>query len=392
MIPSSRCANPPIASSRIAWLDYLRGLNIAATFLFHAFLAYSPFVQVNDLSFLPVPYVDASTALPVVDIILLLRPIFSMQLMFFLSGLFTWRSLSKRGALGYLRTRFLRLIIPLMVTTLLLMPLTYLPAFLDNRVSLGPLRMAHLWFLWVLFGFDLIAAFLFYCLRHQIEAIMQKLSNILIYLLASTFVIMVYLPLVNQSTDSGWIPLLGSQVFLLPRAWIGLYLFYFFLGVVLGSGRLKPNVISSNYLSPFAPASQHTLGITLFALVLLVFFSLARAFVGNLIPLFGSTPTWLFINSSYALAGFFIITSLILICKRYLWRKNVAFDNLASNSYGFYLVHYTFVVWCQFIFSRFSFAGVFKPIVVILFAFPLSWLVADVLRRVPMTRRFLVAG
>jgi glucans biosynthesis protein C len=87
--------------NRLYWIDYLRSINILGTIFFHAFLAYSPVIQSLDYSYLAnFPFIDPNTTLEYVDLILLLRPMFSMQLMFFISGLFAWRSLQKGGALA----------------------------------------------------------------------------------------------------------------------------------------------------------------------------------------------------------------------------------------------------------------------------------------------------
>lgn len=52
---------------------------------------------------------------------------FFMSLMFFLSGLFVWRSLARKGAAGFLRDRVLRLGVPFVIAAALIAPLAYLP-------------------------------------------------------------------------------------------------------------------------------------------------------------------------------------------------------------------------------------------------------------------------
>ena len=88
----------PTVPQRVYWIDYLRSLNIIATVIFHSFLAYSPYLQNLDNSFkASFPMLDPNISLRVADLLLLLRPLFSMPLMFYLSGLFVWRGLIKNG-------------------------------------------------------------------------------------------------------------------------------------------------------------------------------------------------------------------------------------------------------------------------------------------------------
>jgi surface polysaccharide O-acyltransferase-like enzyme len=92
------------ASQRVYWIDYLRSLNIIATVIFHSFLAYSSYLKNLDKSFIAsFPMLDPNTSLRVADLLLLLRPLFSMPLMFYLSGLFVWRGIKKRGEIANMR-------------------------------------------------------------------------------------------------------------------------------------------------------------------------------------------------------------------------------------------------------------------------------------------------
>ena len=379
-------------SERFYWLDYLRGLNIVATLLFHAFLAYSPFVQASQLSVLPIPYVDVKTSLPIADVLLLVRPIFSMQLMFFISGLFTWRGLQKRGSYGYLVVRFKRLIIPLLFTWLLAMPITYIPGFIENQLTFYPIRFAHLWFLWVLFCFDIVAAFLFYKFRFALERFIATLSPIRFAQFISLLVIIAYLMFVYQAGDTGWLPLFGSHVFILPYAWIGLYFYYFILGVVIGSRSLNPQIMTTNWLSPFAPSTRGLIPACIISTLVFGSFLLSRLKIQSLIGHLGTHLAWGLLNILYALSGLIIVMTMILLSKRFLHHQNRWLDNLAANSYGFYLVHYTFVVWLQYLLSRTLLPDLLKPFIVIFISIPLSWLAADALRHFPFSKNSIVAG
>jgi len=380
------------SSLRLCWLDYLRGLNIVATLLFHSILAYSPFIQANDISNLPIPFVDANTTFPVADIFLLIRPIFSVQLMFFISGLFTWRSLGKRGPIGYVVVRFKRLILPLVITWLFIMPVTYVPAVIANQISFLPIRLAHLWFLWVLFVFDVIIAFIYSFLRIHIEGLIFFLNNFILTLLIGFTSVIAYLYSISHAGDTGWQPFFGSQVFLVPTGWLGLYFFYFLLGVVMGSRSLNNCVMSTNWFSPFSNYSNGLTRSLICAILVLTLFLQLRANIDFLILRLGLSMAWTVVNILYVLSGLLIVASLILLSKRFLRRQHFLLDNLSLNSYGLYLIHYTFVVWIQFFLSHSLVIGFVKPLVVILLCIPLSWYAADLLRRFPLLRSLFTSG
>ena len=96
-----------------------------------------------------------------------------MSLMFFLSGLFVWHSLARKGSAKFLRDRLLRLGIPFVVAATILAPLAYYPAYLRTASHTGVAGYWHqwrglgnwpagpAWFVWVLLTFDLIATLLF---------------------------------------------------------------------------------------------------------------------------------------------------------------------------------------------------------------------------------------
>jgi Acyltransferase family len=104
------------------------------------------------------------------DMIVLATDSFFMAMFFFLSGLFVWTSLARKGPLNYLRDRLLRLGLPFAICALTLIPIAYYAialrqtpdlsfiAFWWKTVTVGPWPSGPIWFLWVLFAFDLVAS------------------------------------------------------------------------------------------------------------------------------------------------------------------------------------------------------------------------------------------
>jgi fucose 4-O-acetylase-like acetyltransferase len=108
---------------------------------------------------------------------------FFMALMFFLSGLFVWNSLQRKGAGAFVRDRARRLGLPFVAASAVLAPLAYYPAYLTTAShtgvagfwqqwrSLGYRPAGPAWFIWVLLAFDCAAAALFLVLPNWGEVV-----------------------------------------------------------------------------------------------------------------------------------------------------------------------------------------------------------------------------
>src|SRR3954452_2352919 len=108
------------------------------------------------------------------DLVVLFNDSFFMAFMFFISGLFVWNSLGKKGWAAFLRNRAWRLGVPFLISIFVLMPIAYYPTFLryhlpgttdfsflhfwKNIFVVGPWPSGPAWFLWVLLALDVLAA------------------------------------------------------------------------------------------------------------------------------------------------------------------------------------------------------------------------------------------
>jgi hypothetical protein len=146
---------PPIPQSTTAIqrnlaIGYLRAFITLLVLAHHAVLAYHPFA--------PAPGAALNgparwwQAFPVVDsqrwtgfaLFAAFNDIFFMALMFFLSGLFVWKSLQRKGSGHFLRDRALRLGLPFIVAAAVVAPLAYYPAYLQT----GAAGIAGFWKQW----------------------------------------------------------------------------------------------------------------------------------------------------------------------------------------------------------------------------------------------------
>src|SRR6516162_10577706 len=140
-------------------LSNLRGFAIVMVVAFHSCIAY--------LSSQP----DSALAF---DLFCAFTYLYLMQLMFFLSGLFVWPSLARKGGRKFLYDRVLRLGVPFAIGVYLLMPVTYYPvyrvtavdpswsAFWSHWMALPFWPSGPMWFLWLLLLFNVAAAALYW--------------------------------------------------------------------------------------------------------------------------------------------------------------------------------------------------------------------------------------
>jgi Acyltransferase family len=159
-----------------AAIDNLRGFAILMIVAFHSCMAYLNALPDTPPSFDAPPY--AWTASPIIDhnrfigidIFCALQFLYLMQLMFFVSGLFVWRSMERKRTVRFLSDRLLRLGVPFVLGTFGLMPLAYYPVFLLTAADpswTGFVRAwkalpfwpsGPMWFLWFLLALDAVAA------------------------------------------------------------------------------------------------------------------------------------------------------------------------------------------------------------------------------------------
>ena len=109
----ARAQAAPKAKARNAALDRARTFITMLVLIHHSVIAYTYFGHTDKQSFLGF------------DGVVLFNDSFFMAAMFFLSGLFVWPSLQRKGIGWFLRDRWWRLGLPFIVCALVLMPLAY---------------------------------------------------------------------------------------------------------------------------------------------------------------------------------------------------------------------------------------------------------------------------
>ena len=160
-------------------LSNLRAFVILIVLAFHSFLAY-----LGSLPDAPFPFDIAPfrwNAFPIVDsqrwfgfdIFCAFQDVYLMSFMFFMSGLFVWPSLKRKGTAVFLSDRFLRIGVPFLGAVLILAPIALYPAYLvtatdpsvsafwEHWLALPFWPSGPAWFLWQLLALNILAAAMF---------------------------------------------------------------------------------------------------------------------------------------------------------------------------------------------------------------------------------------
>src|SRR5579885_1485506 len=202
-------------------IGYLRGFIVALVVLHHSLLAYHPFAPPPPVSLVPQPH--WWQAFPVVDshrwsgstFIVGFNDVFFMSLLFFLSGLFVWPGLARKGAGRFLRDRLLRLGLPFAVAAGVIAPLAYYPTYLQLKVhdgfagywqqwlALDSWPSGPAWFIWVLLVFDAMAVVLFR-IAPRWDGSLARLRPVALFALLVTVSALVYVPMAVVFNPGRW--------------------------------------------------------------------------------------------------------------------------------------------------------------------------------------------
>ncbi|HYW62167.1 MAG TPA: acyltransferase [Bradyrhizobium sp.] len=340
------------------------------------------------------------------DLVVLFNDSFFMALMFFISGLFVWNSLAKKGWATFLRERAWRLGGPFLISIFVLMPIAYYPTFLRyhlpgttdlgflhfwrNIFVVGPWPSGPAWFLWVLLALDAVAAALWRVVPGAIERVGRILQGardrpLAIFAVFVAITIAAYLPLRLGFGDASWLEP-GGLPLPIQTSRILLYTTYFFAGVIVGTTNPKTGLLAENgALARRWPLWLGVAALSYAAILALVYVH------HNWVADFNTPPLVWSIGYCLAFAIFsgamcFTIPAIHLRFAKAGWPL---LDALQPSAYGIYLVHYIFIVWLQYaVFDLPLHAGA-KFAIVFIGTLSLSWAVASGLRKIPAVGRMI---
>jgi glucans biosynthesis protein C len=310
-----------------------------------------------------------------------------MQLMFFLSGLFVWSSMRRKGAATFLRDRAWRLGLPFILGVVILMPLAHYPVyatsalnpswpeFFEQWLSLPFWHTGPLWFLSVLLIFDLAAAALFRfapAIGDRLAAFSAQAADApgRYFVAFASAAALAYLPFAAFFRPWDWVQIgpLSFQPSLFAH-----YAVCFFAGLGIGAGGIETGLLRSD--GPLARrwgAWTAAAVASFIAWMLLTALTLADAPLGV-----GPFPQVnAVVNLVFALTAVAACLAFAGIFLRFGARRSPMAEELSKHAYAIYLFHYFFVVWLQYAVLSLALPAVLKAAIVFAGALLLSWAAA----------------
>jgi hypothetical protein len=384
-------------------LRNLRGFVILLVVAFHSVLAYLGSQPHTSAPFDSPPY--RWIAFPILDserwfgfdLFCAFLYVYLMHFMFFLSGLFVWSSLGRKGVWKFLSDRFLRLGLPFLIGVYLLMPVAHYPvyrvtavdpswaAFWSHWIALPFWPSGPLWFLWELLAFNIIAAGLFSFAPHCGELLGRLSANAgdrpgryFAGLVAISG--LAYVPLAFMFRPWEWVqlgPFAMQPSFALP------YAIYFFAGLGVGAFGVERGLLASN-----ARLAQRWPLWVVGALGAFVLWMLPTALI---VQGWATSVPGLEVlaDIGLVLACATISLALAAVFVRFATDPWPRFSSFSDNAYGIYLLHYVFVIWLQYLLLGVPMFAIAKAAIVFTGTFLLSWGGAAAVCRVPFGARVI---
>ncbi len=374
-------------------LDRLRIFLTLLVVAHHSALAYVRFGHFDPQHYLwsTAPVVDSHQWLAL-DVFVLFNDSFFMALMFFLSGLFVWPSLTRKGSGQFMKDRVLRLGAPFAAAVFVLMPLAHYPSFRLtgsdvhfgsfwwDTLTIGPWPGGPAWFVWVLLAFDAVAAGVWRLTPSAIVPLRRLAAGTRERPIGS-FAILLGLSAIAYSAMAlpfGTARWLTFGPFAVQASRVLFYAVYFVFGVAIGAGGIEKSFLSSKGALSRRWVIWVAGGLASF-LLLLVLQPLRLEMSAGRPPVSLQVAYHLvFVICCAALA--YGVTAVFL---RFGNGRTNALDRLRGEAYGIYLVHYVFAVWLQYALLEASIAGALKAAIVFLLTVTLSWTLIMAIRKLP---------
>jgi uncharacterized membrane protein len=378
----------PKASTRNAALDRARTFLTLVVLLHHAVIPYTYFGHTD-----PKEWIGF-------DMIVLATDSFFMAMFFFLSGLFVWPGIARKGPLNYLSDRLLRLGLPFVICAFTIIPIAYYAISLREHpevgfasywwktITVGPWPSGPIWFLWVLFAFDLVACLLYRLSPNLLDPInrlslhgRRRPAVFFAVMLAVTAAF--YIPGRIHFGAGSWFEF---GPFSVQHGRVMLYATYFFFGAGIGVQYLDRGLLAAD--GRMAKVSWDWLMLALVPYCLLwVLIYIKREILGNPEVL----PDWY--EGIYAVCfTVFSVAIMFLILAYFLRFKHSGWsilDPMQADAYGMFLVHYPIALWLQYWLFDYDLPAIIKVAIGLALTIALSWALTRALRKIPGARSVL---
>jgi len=379
---------PPKAKTRNAALDRARTFLTLVVLLHHAVIPYTHFGHTDPKSWIGF------------DCVVLATDSFFMAMFFFLSGLFAWPGIARKGPLNYLSDRLVRLGLPFVICAFTIIPIAYYAISLRQHpevdftsywwktITVGPWPSGPIWFLWVLLAFDTVACLLYRLSSTLLDPInrlslrgRRRPAEFFAVMLAVTAAL--YIPGRIHFGAGSWFEF---GPFSVQHGRVLLYATYFFFGAGIGVQLLDRGLLAAD-----GRMAKVTWDWMMLALIpycaMWVLIYIKREILGNPVAL----PHWYegiygFFFAAFSVAVMFLILAYFL---RFNYSGWSILDPMQPAAYGMFLVHYPIVLWLQYGMFDFDIPAIPKALVAFVLTVVLSWAATAALRKIPGATRVL---
>jgi hypothetical protein len=387
-VASAETRAAPKAKVRNPSIDRARTFLTLVVLIHHAVIPYTYFGHTDPKSWIGF------------DMIVLATDSFFMAMFFFLSGLFAWPGIARKGPLNYLSDRLLRLGLPFAICAFTVIPIAYyaislrqhpevdFASFWWKTVTVGPWPSGPIWFLWVLLGFDAVACLL-YRLSHNLLDPINRLS------LHGRRRPAVFFAVLFAVTAAFYIP---GRIYFGPGSWfefgpfsvqhgrVMLYATYFFFGAGIGAQYLDRGLLAADGRMAKVTWDWMILALVPYCLLWVLIY-IKREILGNPVLL----PHWYegiyaFFFAAFSVAIMFLILAYFLRFKQSGWS---ILDPMQADAYGMFLVHYPIALWLQYWLFDYDLPAIVKVAIGLALTIALSWALTRALRQIPGATKVL---
>jgi hypothetical protein len=320
--------------------------------------------------------------------------------MFLIGGLFLIRSINRKGKDDFIKDRFYRLFIPFLFLGTLFMLIAYFPAYyvaynntdiiayVKDFFTIESWPVGPPWFLWVLFLFNMVFALFHSQLQTGMEktgtrftALKNKPLAFFMVLFLVTWIL--YVPVAYNVGAGTWTGI-GPFDFQICR--MLLYFGYFLLGILIGTTDFSNGLFSINSAIVKKWWLWILLSLTVF-IVLTVISEPLKHLVDN--GKINEFSAWMVYYTIYAASCSLSCIAFITTFRNLVRSGNHWLNSLSENAYLIYLIHFIFVVWCQFLLLKVDIPAFIKFLVTFLLALPASWIISNLLRKIKIINKYL---
>ncbi len=387
-------------AGRVLWVDYLRSFITVLVVAHHSTLAYTTFARFNPHAYIlsTHPIIDSKRWIGL-DIFENFNDVFFMALMFLIGGFFVVKGLKKKGPALFIRDRLYRLFVPFIVAVSSLMLLAYYPAYLNAHPEGGLKNFLHdfffvegwppgpPWFIWVLFLFNVVfAAFgkLFIPFVYKVENKLRSLADHPVKVALAIYIV-IWLLYVPASWLFGAYSWKSFGPFAFQESRLLLYFGFFIFGSILGASNIEKGLFASG--SGFMKYWRVWLRLcVVFYMLLLGLEALGREGFGQKL---GEWPSKIIYGIVYAGSTCFSSLAFLSLFRKFITRVSPVWDSLTRNAYCIYLVHYIFVLWCQYELLHVDLPAFIKFLITFVVSLFISWQVSILLRKIPVVRKYV---